>query len=189
MKGSKAQFLSRRFEPWVGPQRLQHGTNWIRGIGESASEGSADDPFIIPPAWDIFDITTRLAGHTEIEVADQPQFSVEVIVSQRREHGFAQSERQGHQVGQGEAHLESPAMPLKSSAQAEVPATFYSGQVLMNVHACQERDRCGVGDFSIEERGQTVATGQAIKKMVRSNVLFPGAARRPIGELSQRAAP
>src|SRR5882672_826529 len=75
---------------------------------------------------------------------------------------------------------------LNGAAQAQLPTTLDPGQVFMQIHACQQRNRSRVGDFAIEQRREAVSACDAIKEVVRWNIPVTGV---PDRELAERALP
>src|ERR1043166_9681820 len=78
---------------------------------------------------------------------------------------------------------------LEGGAHAEIPAAFDLGQILMEIHAVQQRNGWGMADFPIEQRRQAVTAGEIIQELIWREVLTNRPAFIPLGQLLQGALP
>src|SRR5260370_39249958 len=77
----------------------------------------------------------------------------------------------------------------RSLSHVPIPAPVDPGKVFAQIHPSQQRDRAGVRQFPVQQRGQPVSAGQAIEKLVGRYVLLHGSEQIPLRKLLLGALP
>src|SRR5262245_13490427 len=112
MQRAEADFV--RLEPRLRVEGLQSDTSGMIGILEAILQWRADDAFVFPPSRDFFELSMGFACGAEVEVADETKLFVEVAVTERRQQGLAEPERQGNEVWERQVHIEFSAVAFDS---------------------------------------------------------------------------
>src|ERR1051326_5636789 len=131
----------------------------------------------------------RFTGHSEIEIAHETDFFVKVTVVQRREESLSQAERERHEVGHSELDLQRAAQAARGFAHAKFPTSLDPGEVVMEDGASQEGNSGGVRDFAIQQRSQTVPAGNAVEKIIGTDILAGYLPAIPLRKLFDGALP
>src|SRR5439155_26780501 len=149
----------------------------------------AQGALVAPPTGNLFKLAAGFTRHAQVKVANQTQLMVKIAVTERSEDRLAQAQRERRQIRKDQPDLELAAVSLQRSAQAQLPAAFNPRQVLVQIHAREQRDGGRVRYFSIEQRGKAMPTGHAIEQIIRTKIRIGIPVRRPLRELFQRTLP